>query len=223
MQRSWLAAVAVATLIALIPASVAVAVWLGGSEAPAPQPRSASPIDREPSRARTDQDEDRRPARLKPRSRLTSGQTATGKGLFRIRIPSIGVRAPVIRLGLTKEQRLEVPGRTDQAGWWSGGQFPGQKGAAVIAGHVDSSTGPAVFFRLRELEPGDVVEVEPRGRRRVRFVVDRLKKAPKDGFPTREVYGPTSGSALRLVTCTGSFNESSGHYRDNLIVFARRL
>ncbi len=92
----------------------------------------------------------------------------------------------------------------------------------MIVGHVDSSTRPAVFFGLRELEPGDVVEVTPRGRRTVRFVVDRLEKAPKDGFPTRAVYGPTPGSTLRLVTCSGSFDESSGHYRDNLIVFARR-
>jgi hypothetical protein len=65
------------------------------------------------------------------------------------------------------------------------------------------------------------VEVTPRGRPTARFVVDRLENVPKNGFPTREVYGPTSGSTLRLVTCTGSFDESSGHYRDNLIVFAR--
>lgn len=207
----------------LIAASLA-AIWLLAPTAPSP--RAAAPVDRgERSRPEVEPDsaeDDRRPARREPRSRLTSEQTADGEGLFGIRIPAIGVEAPVISLGLTDNERLEVPARADQAGWWSGGERPGQKGPAVIAGHVDSSTGPAVFFRLRELEPGDVVEVTPRGKRTVRFVVDRLENVPKNGFPTREVYGPTPGSTLRLVTCTGSFDESSGSYRDNLIVFARK-
>ncbi|MDQ3608019.1 MAG: class F sortase [Actinomycetota bacterium] len=221
MKRTWPVAVAV---VALIAASVAGTIWLLAP--PAPAPRAAAPVDREePSRPGGDQDGadgDQRPARGEPRTRLASEQTAEGEGLFRIRIAAIGVEAPVIRLGLTDDERLEVPARTDQAGWWSGGEFPGHKGPAVIVGHVDSSTGPAVFFGLRELEPGDVVEVTPRGRRTVRFVVDRLEDVPKDGFPTRAVYGPTPGSTLRLVTCSGTFDESSGHYRDNLVVFARR-
>lgn len=221
MKRTWPAAVA---LVALIAASVVGAIWLLAPTAPTP--RAVAPVDREePTRTRADPqdaDDERRSARLKPRTRLATERTAEGEGLFRIRITAIGVEAPVIRLGLTDDERLEVPARADQAGWWSGGELPGQEGPAVIAGHVDSSTGPGVFFRLRELEPGDVVEVTPRGRRTVRFVVDRLEEAPKDSFPTRSVYGPTTGSTLRLVTCTGSFDESSGHYRDNLIVFARR-
>ncbi len=220
--------------MALIAASVVGAIWLLAPSAPGP--RAAAPVDRQAptgSRVESPGTEDgreparrepvrREPVRREPRTRLASEQTAEGEGLFRIRIPTIGVEAPVIGLGLTDDERLEVPARADEAGWWSGGEFPGRKGPAVIAGHVDSSTGPAVFFRLRELGPGDVVEVTPRGRRTVRFVVDRLKDVPKDGFPTREVYGPTPGSTLRLVTCTGSFDESSGSYRDNLIVFARR-
>lgn len=216
--------------MALIAASVVgAAIWLLAPSAPGP--RAAAPVDREaPTGSRVEppgtgdgrEPASREPVRREPRTRLASEQTAEGEGLFRIRIPTIGVEAPVIGLGLTDDERLEVPARADQAGWWSGGELPGRKGPAVIAGHVDSSTGPAVFFRLRELEPGDVVEVTPRGRRTVRFVVDRLEDVPKDGFPTREVYGPTPGSTLRLVTCTGSFDESSGSYRDNLIVFARR-
>ncbi len=220
MKRTWPVAVA---LVALIVASVAGTIWLLVPSAPAPG--AAAPVDRgEPTRSRVEPpgaaDDGR--SRREPRTRLASEQTAEGEGLFRIRVPAIGVEAPVISLGLTDDERLEVPARADQAGWWSGGERPGQKGPAVIAGHVDSSTGPAVFFRLRELEPGDVVEVTPRGGATVRFVVDRLENVPKDGFPTRAVYGPTPGSTLRLVTCTGSFDESSGSYRDNLIVFARR-
>lgn len=207
--------------MALLAASVAGAIWLLAPTAPSP--RIAAPVEREePPRTDPDGADDDRRARPEPRTRLASDQTAEGEGLFRIRIPTIGVEAPVIGLGLTEDERLEVPARADQAGWWSGGERPGQKGPAVIAGHVDSSTGPAVFYRLRELEPGDMVEVTPRGRPTARFVVDRLENVPKNGFPTREVYGPTSGSTLRLVTCTGSFDESSGHYRDNLIVFARK-
>jgi Sortase domain len=91
----------------------------------------------------------------------------------------------------------------------------------VIAGHVDSRTGPAVFYRLRDLRPGDHVEVDRADGTRLRFVVELARSFPKVGFPTAEVFGPVPVAALRLVTCGGEFDRARGSYRDNLVVFAR--
>jgi sortase (surface protein transpeptidase) len=138
----------------------------------------------------------------------------------RIAIPAIGVSAPVIPLGLNRDGTLEVPKRWDDAGWWTGGPEPGERGPAVIAGHVDSRTGPAVFFRLRELGRGDRIVVRRRDGSSVAFVVGRIAQYSKDHFPTARVYGRTAQPALRLITCSGEFDETSGHYLDNTVVFA---
>ena len=90
----------------------------------------------------------------------------------------------------------------------------------MIAGHVDSRTGPAVFYRLGKLRRGDRIRVLDRHGAATTFAVERLEHHPKAQFPTAEVYGPTRAPALRLVTCSGDFNHSSGHYLDNTIVFA---
>ena len=95
--------------------------------------------------------------------------------------------------------------------------------SAVLAGHVDSREGPAVFFRLHELRPGDAVHVRRSDGTVVDFVVDAVLRVPKDAFPTAEVYGPVPGPALRLLTCGGRFDPRSGHYTDNVVVFAGAL
>ena len=91
----------------------------------------------------------------------------------------------------------------------------------MIAGHVDSPTGPAVFYRLCELRPGQAVLVERADGTRLRFVVKQARSHPKAGFPTAAVFGPVSSAALRLITCAGDFDRARGSYRDNLVVFAR--
>lgn len=138
----------------------------------------------------------------------------------RIVIPEIGVDAPVIRLGLNADHTLQVPRAYDVTGWWSGGTTPGQTGPAVVVGHVDSTAGPAVFYRLRDLRAGARVIVHLRDGSTVTFAVQRLEEAPKAGFPTNEVYGATRSPTLRLITCGGSFDTATGHYVDNVIVFA---
>jgi sortase (surface protein transpeptidase) len=138
-----------------------------------------------------------------------------------IEIPAIGVRAPIIRLGLNRDRSLEVPEDFGDTGWWTGGSRPGETGPAVIVGHVDSRTGPAVFYRLRELGRGDEVVVVRRDGSRARFTVQGSERYPKDKFPTMRVYGPTDGPTLRLITCGGAFDSSTGHYVDNWIVYAR--
>ena len=109
----------------------------------------------------------------------------------RIEIPSIGVDAPIIGLGLNPDRTLEVPTDYGDAGWWTGGPRPGERGPAVIAGHVDSRTGPAVFFRIGELQPGAKIVVVGRDGTRARFSVLGSERYPKAQFPTARVYGRT--------------------------------
>ena len=137
----------------------------------------------------------------------------------RIKIDSIGVDAPIVDLQRAADQTLEVPG-WDDAGWWERGPEPGERGPAVIAGHVDSKAGPAVFYRLRDLQPGAPIQVTLDDGRNVTFTVDRTERFDKDAFPTLDVYGITDGAELRLITCDGDFDRSVGHYEDNLVVFA---
>jgi sortase (surface protein transpeptidase) len=140
----------------------------------------------------------------------------------RVYVDAIGVDAPIIPLGLDASGALEVPENAEETGWWTGGPEPGEQGPAVIAGHVDSTRGPAVFYRLGELAPGDVINVLRTDGTRVQFTVQRIEQHPKAAFPTDIVYAPTAGAELRLVTCGGAFDRSTGHYVDNVIVFAVR-
>jgi hypothetical protein len=139
----------------------------------------------------------------------------------RLTIPAIRVATPLVRLGRERDGSMQVPADFARAGWFAEGQSPGQVGPAVIAGHVDSRIGPAVFFRLRELRPGDTVQIERADGARLQFVVEQTRSFPKATFPTAEVFGPAPWAALRLVTCGGEFDRARGSYRDNLVVFAR--
>jgi sortase (surface protein transpeptidase) len=123
-------------------------------------------------------------------------------------------------LGRAPDQSIEVPRQPSSAGWWAGGPRPGQVGPAVILGHVDSKAGPAVFFRLGELEAGDEVLVERADGTTARFLVTTLERYHKAEFPSELLYYPTVKPELRLVTCGGPFDSSTGHYRDNLVAFA---
>jgi hypothetical protein len=139
----------------------------------------------------------------------------------RLTVPAIGVETPLVPLGLEPDRTMQVPEDFGRAGWFAGGPAPGQPGPAVIAGHVDSRTGPAVFYRLRDLRPGDPIEVTRTDGTRLRFAVEATRSFPKTRFPTDAVFGPTPAAELRLVTCTGTFDRARGSYRDNLVVFAR--
>jgi hypothetical protein len=149
--------------------------------------------------------------------------TASGPGAAPVRlvIPAIGVTTPLVRLGLEPGGGMAVPSDYGRAGWFAEGPAPGQVGPAVIAGHVDSRTGPAVFSRLRDLRPGDQIRVVSADGSRLRFVVEGARSYPKDGFPTDAVFGPVPAAALHLITCAGDFDRARGSYRDNLVVFAR--
>ena len=138
-----------------------------------------------------------------------------------IRIPSLDVEAPIIPLGLQEDGSIEVPENPEQTGWWLGGPEPGERGPAVILGHVDSrEEGPAVFFHLRYLEAGDEIHIDRVDGSTVSYAVESIESHDKDEFPTDAVYGPTEQPTLRLVTCGGDFDFDVRTYEENVIVFA---
>jgi len=137
----------------------------------------------------------------------------------RLKIPSIGVDTSLEDLTLNLDGTLRAPTDYQKAGWYAQGTVPGDVGPAVIAGHVDTKTSPAVFFHLRELRQGAIVEVTRAGAP-VKFKVLTVKKYAKNHFPTDEVYGPTPNPQLRLITCGGDFDHSRGSYVDNIVVYA---
>lgn len=144
----------------------------------------------------------------------------TGIVPTRVRIPSIGVDAPCIELQL-KADEVEVPEDFDDTGWWVQTRRPGEIGPAVIGGHVDSRSGPAVFFRIGELRPGDEIVVEDEAGETRTFTVDREPLQVDKYERPQEVFGFTDPvPQLRLITCGGDFNPAIGHYTDNIVVFS---
>jgi sortase (surface protein transpeptidase) len=135
-------------------------------------------------------------------------------------IPAIGVRTKLAQIGLTKSGALQVPADVDVAGWYTGSPRPGGTGSAVIAGHIDSASGPGVFFRLRALRPGDLVFVQRSDGAMAVFKVTVLQTFLKSKFPTAAVYGPVPDAQLRLITCGGTFDPATGSYLSNVVVFA---
>src|SRR5919206_2479039 len=152
---------------------------------------------------------------------MAAGARNLAPAPVRIEIRAIGVSAPVDPLGLNPDGTMQVPEDFARTGYYTGRPVPGEVGPSVVVGHVDSRRGPAVFYHLGRLQPGAEVVVHRADHSVVTFVVERSKQVPKSEFPTDEVYGPTPGPTLRLVTCGGSFDRRSGHYRDNTIVFLR--
>lgn len=137
-----------------------------------------------------------------------------------LEIPTIGVSTPLVSLGLEADRTMAVPSNFSRAGWYRYSPVPGDAGPAVIAGHVDGRSGPAVFYELTDLAPGDRVVVNYADGTRAEFAVNRVEQHAKDAFPHAEVYGDTPGSELRLITCGGIFDRSRGAHRDNVIVYA---
>ena len=138
-------------------------------------------------------------------------------------IPLIGVRTNLITLGLARGGAMQVPSSTTVAGWYTGSPRPGSIGSAIIVGHIDSETGPGVFYRLSELRSGDDVFVKRADGTTAEFRVRSIQTYLKDQFPTEEVYGPTPDAELRLITCGGAFDSATGHYLSNIVVYATEV
>jgi hypothetical protein len=138
-------------------------------------------------------------------------------------IPSIGVSTSLVHLGLTSDGALQVPPTTAVAGWYTGSPRPGAIGSAVIAGHIDSVSGPGVFYRLSTLQPGDRVYVRRADNTLAVFAVTRVESYPKDAFPTSAVYGAVPDPELRLITCGGTFDYATRSYLSNTVVYAKEV
>jgi hypothetical protein len=221
LRRGGLSCVAAAPAVAVV---VAAALLIAGS--------SAVPVTRiEPSgRAETNQGSSSATRLVGALPPLPHGPTgpahamsATVSGVAvptRLTIPAIGVTTSLEPLHLLLDHSLRPPSQWDEAGWYADGVRPGDPGPAVILGHVDSVSGPAVFYRLRELQPGAIALVQLRTGRVLTFVVDTVRTYRKNEFPSAAVYGPTALPELRLITCTGDFDWTAHSYLDNLVVSA---
>ncbi len=216
----------------VLPAAVtAVLLVLGGglvvrsltAPGPPPQPESSQRQVAPPTTSG--------PAPASPRTAPTAAAGTPASGFGAIMTPSapVALRIPSIKLTtkglvdleLDEKGELEAPKDFQQAGWYAAGPTPGEFGPSVIAAHVDSHLGPAVFYRLGSLTKGAKVMVERRDGSTATFVVDRVERYPKARFPTSEVYADTGGRAeLRLITCGGDIDRQTGHYVDNVVAYA---
>jgi Sortase domain len=158
-----------------------------------------------------------------PKGHWAGALTTGGRRVARpiaLYIPAIGVRTRLIRLGLMPSGALQVPASAAVAGWYTGSPRPGAIGSAIIAGHIDSDKGPGVFFRLRELKPGNLIYVRRSDGSLAVFRVTSIRAFAKARFPAAQVYGAVPNSQLRLITCGGTFDRATGHYLSNAVAFA---
>ena len=140
-----------------------------------------------------------------------------------VEIPAIGVTSRLLHLGLNTDGTIQVPSLVTSAGeaaWYEYSATPGQIGASVIEGHVDSYQGAAVFYRLGSLRPGDTIDVTLADGITAIFRVTGVREYPKSNFPAKAIYGATDYAALRLITCGGVFDYATGHYLSSTVVFA---
>lgn len=151
-----------------------------------------------------------------------SGPVLATSTPVRLRIPALSIDAPFTEpLGLTATGEAVVPKGYEEVGWYKYGPTPGAYGPAVIFGHVDSYQGPAIFFYLGQLKPGDDVYVDRADGSSAHFKVLELKRYPQSDFPTAAVYGDLPYAGLRLITCSGNYERGVQRYSHNLVVYAR--
>lgn len=160
-----------------------------------------------------------------PQSHVEQVTATAGPGLKRslptvLTIPSLKLETKLTRLGRNADGSLATPGDPARAGWYRYSPTPGEVGPAVIVGHVDSESGPAVFYNLRKIKSGQLVEVNRQDGSRIEFAVYKVVNYSQSHFPTQTVYGNTKRPELRLITCGGPFNYLTGHYTQNTVVFA---
>jgi sortase (surface protein transpeptidase) len=139
-----------------------------------------------------------------------------------IQIPALSVSAPVMRLGRNSDGTVQVPplGNHNLAGWYTGSVTPGQDGSAIILGHVDTYTGPSVFYAIKNLRRDQQIDIVRADGTTAVFAVDGVRRVAKATFPASSMYGNVGYPALRLITCGGPFDDKTGEYLDNIVVYA---
>jgi sortase (surface protein transpeptidase) len=158
-----------------------------------------------------------------PQAATLTDARPVGVAPVSITVPTMELSQPLIPLGIQGDGTMEVPEDYDDVGWFTGGGLPGGVGPTVIAGHVDSRSGPAVFFRLGEMVVGDRFTVAGVDGTNFDYEVYKVENHAKAQFPTVDVFGATMTDEVRFITCGGVYDESIGRYTDNLVVFASRV
>jgi len=194
-----------ATLLAVIGA-VSLTAGLRGSDHALPAPKPSAAAERAATKANL----------TPPMVVAMSTQRSVPEQL---QVPALGLTVALTTLGLNADGSVQVPTTSQQAGWFDLGPTPGQVGSAVILGHVDSYLGPGVFFQLRTLAAGDLVDVDLSDGVTAQFVVNSVAEYSKQQFPAQRVYASHGSSALQLVTCGGIFDHQTGHYLSNVVVY----
>ncbi|GGV22531.1 hypothetical protein GCM10010293_19250 [Streptomyces griseoflavus] len=194
---------------------------LGGGEDPpddAHGPHAAPAVSTAPSAPGSSA-----PASTGPAAGEPAGKALPRSEPTRLVVPGIGVDAPFIDLAINGKGQLEPPPahNTNLVGWYAKGVSPGERGTAIIAGHVDTATSPAVFARLSELEKGDRFRVLRADGSKATFEVAETESFEKDDFPDERVYADTPDAQVRLITCAGDYDRAAKDYTENLVVFAR--
>jgi LPXTG-site transpeptidase (sortase) family protein len=140
----------------------------------------------------------------------------------KLQIPAINVTAPVEVVGLTSTGAMDVPKQWNDVGWYEYGPTPGEVGNSAMAGHLDSTTAPAVFWRLGSLKPGDKVMVSLSNKQTVTFVVTAKVTYPYNSAPIDKVFGPASTANLNLITCGGSWDAFTKNYSNRIVVYTKK-
>jgi hypothetical protein len=197
-----LAGLTVGLVLAVVPAGV----WVAGAASPAPAPRP--PVVSAP------------PAPVAPQVAAPAPQQEPP---VRVRLPALGVDAPVAPVGVDDRGRMAVPLDVGTVGWYRFGPGPGAAtGSAVLSGHVDDrEQGYGAFHRLGDLAPGDPVAVDLAGGGTVTYRVEAVTRVPKADLPVADVFSRAGAPRLTLVTCGGPFDYEAHGYRDNVVVVAR--
>ncbi|WP_298788787.1 class F sortase [uncultured Marinococcus sp.] len=134
-------------------------------------------------------------------------------------IPSIDVEANLQGVGVLDNGQMGVPDSAEGVGWFEPGVTPGEEGNAVMAGHVDSKSGPAVFFDLEDMEAGDEVQVTNEDDQELAFTVTKVVSYPRKDAPIEDIFGSSDGRHLQLITCTGTFKQAQGTHDERLVVY----
>lgn len=137
----------------------------------------------------------------------------------RVKITRLGIDGPTVTIGLQADGTLGIPYKAGDIGWYDKAPTPGELGPAILVGHVDWRGSRGVFYRLREVIPGDIVEVDRADGKTIKFTVNTVKQFEQDNFPTQEVYGNIDHAGVRLITCSGVFNKETRRYSHNTVVY----
>jgi LPXTG-site transpeptidase (sortase) family protein len=154
----------------------------------------------------------------------TRSDAAPGGRIARVRMPTIGVDAPVVVKGLDAQRRMEAPDRPDEVAWYDFTALPGEGSNVVLAGHVDfAGVGPAVFWDLWRVSIGDPIELVLVDGRVLRYRVSGMETVEEARAPVERIVGPTATERLTVITCAGNYNPATGRYDQRLIVIAEPL